>query len=331
MTRIVQVGLGPLGIKTATEFLERRQGALLGAVDPRFAGQPLAELVPGADPALKVAAQLDEFVDWSACDAAIVTTRSGLPECLETFRGVLATGTHVVSSCEELAYPTLQHPEASAELDALAKEQGRVLLGTGVNPGFLLDALPVMLSGVCRTVRRVTAGRVQDAASRRVPFQKKIGATLTPAEFEREAAAGTLRHVGLPESLHFVARYLGFELEGWNETLEPVIAERDLTCDLGPIPAGHVAGVRQVAVGNIGGDEVLRLEFQAAIGQANPRDWVLLDADPPVRAVIEGGVHGDHATTAILLNAVEAVREAAPGLRTMAEVRPPRCTRFARA
>jgi len=329
MSRIVQVGLGPLGIKAATEFLERNQGQLLGAVDPAHAGEPLAGLVPGADPSLTIVGSLDDFGDWDACDAAVVTTRSALPDCLETFRGVLAHGTHVVSSCEELAYPTLQHPEISAELNAFAEERGRVVLGTGVNPGFLLDALPVTLTSVCREVRRVTAGRVQDATTRRVPFQKKIGATLSPAEFEREAAAGTLRHVGLPESLHFVADHLGLQLEEWNETLEPVIAERELTCDLGPIPVGHAAGVRQVAVGHIGGKEVVRLEFQAAIGQANPRDWVELDADPPVRAVLEGGVHGDQATTAILLNAVEAVREAAPGLRTMADVRPPRCTRFA--
>ena len=325
MARIVQVGLGPLGVRAAREFLERGMGRITGAVDPAHAGRPLAELVEGADPSLTIAPDVTALGCWGDTDAAIVTTRSALPDCFETLRDLLGLGVHVVSSCEELSYPWLQHPIMSQELHERAVKARRVVLGTGINPGFLLDTLPVALTGVCHTVRGVVAGRVQDATTRRIPFQKKIGATLSPEAFQAEVEKGTLRHVGLPESLHFVLHYLSLPFDDWSETLEPVIADRDLECGLGPIPAGHAAGVRQVAVATRDGEEVVRLEFQAAIGQAEPRDWVELDADPPIKAVIEGGVHGDAATTSILLNAVGSVREAEPGLRTMADVRPPRC------
>ena len=114
-------------------------------------------------------------------------------------------------------------------------------------------------------------------------------------------------------------------LLGIGYTLDPVIAERDLECGLGPIPAGHAAGVRQVAEGWCDGRKVLRLEFVAAIGQADPHDSVTIDGDPPIDLVLRGGVHGDVATSAILLNSIDALRAAEPGLHTMATVRPPRC------
>jgi 4-hydroxy-tetrahydrodipicolinate reductase len=325
MVRIVQVGLGPLGLRTSREFLERGLGELVAAVDPALGGTPLAELVEGAPAGLTVVPDLDGVADWGAVDLALVTTRSALPDCADTFRQLFERGVHVVSSCEELAYPYLQHAELSEELDRLARGARCVLLGTGVNPGFLLDALPVMLSGVCHEVRGVVAGRVQDATTRRIPFQKKIGATLSMEAFQAEVEKGTLRHVGLPESLHFLADHLGIRFDSWSETLDPVVAETDMECGLGPIPKGHAAGVRQVATAVRDGREVIRLEFQAAIGQEGSRDWVSLDSDPPVRMVIEGGVHGDAATSSILLNAIGSALEAPPGLHTMATVRPPRC------
>jgi 4-hydroxy-tetrahydrodipicolinate reductase len=171
-------------------------------------------------------------------------------------------------------------------------------------------------------VRSLEIERVQDASTRRIPFQKKIGAGLDLAAFEREVAAGRLRHVGLGESLHFLAHHLGFPLERWDETLAPVVASGPLTCALGPIRAGQAAGVRQVAEGWVGGVPVLRLTFQAAIGQRDPHDRVRVDGDPPLDLVLQGGVHGDVATSALLLNALPALAEARPGLHTMASVRP---------
>jgi 4-hydroxy-tetrahydrodipicolinate reductase len=169
-------------------------------------------------------------------------------------------------------------------------------------------------------VRTIRCSRIQDASSRRVPFQKKIGAGITEAEFAKRVKDGTLRHVGLGESLHFIAHYVGLKIERWEEDIAPVLASRDLNCAIGPIAKGTPSGVRQTARGYFDEHTVVELEFQAAIGQADPHDRVVIDADPPIDCVIHGGVHGDLATSAIACNAIGRLLAAPPGLHTMASI-----------
>ncbi len=319
--RLLHVGLGPLGLRIQRDLLDKGLGRTIAAVDPapELVGRPLAELVDGA-PHLPVAASLDELENWEDIDAAVVTTSSELARCAPTFRALLERGVAVVSSCEELVWPWLRHEELAAELDECARRNGAQLLGTGVNPGYLMDALPVFASAVCKSVRGVRVARIQDATTRRLPFQRKIGAGLSPAQFEAAIAEGWLRHVGLGESLHFVAHSLGWKVERWSETIEPVLATKPLTSGLGAIEAGHAAGVRQVAEGWVDGKPTLHFEFQAAIGQPDPHDRVQLDSDPPIDLVLRGGVHGDIATSAIVLNSITPLVTARAGLHTMATI-----------
>lgn len=322
MKRILHVGLGPLGVRILQDMHDRESGHLVCAVDndPKVAGQPLNTLVPHADPKLRVLASLDDITDWDTIDAVIVSTASDLRACAETFRTLLKKGKSIVSTCEELIYPWLRHVALAEELDELAKRHGGRLLGTGVNPGFVMDALPAFATSVCKHVKAVSCYRIQDASMRRIPFQKKIGAGLDDAGFAIKVREGTLRHVGLGESLHFIAHYLNLPIERWDEDLAPVKAERDLTCGLGPIPRGKIAGVRQVARGYFDERVVIHLEFQAAIGQMDPYDRVLIDGEPPLDLRIPGGIHGDVATSAVVLNAIPRIMEAAPGLHTMGTI-----------
>ena len=322
MQRLLHVGLGPLGLRIEHDLLARRVGRVVAAVDmsPDLVGRRLASVVPGAGPDVVVLRGLAEIRDWEQFDAAIVTTSSDLRACADTLRTLLDHGVPVVSTCEELVFPWLRHPALSAELDELAKTRGAQLLGTGVNPGFVMDALPVFVSAVCNAVRSVRVERIQDATSRRVPFQQKIGAGLDVATFRARIANGSLRHVGLGESMHLIASCMGFEIERWSETIEPVLATAPLECAFGSIPVGHAAGVRQTAEGIVGGRPLLRFEFQAAIGQADPHDRVVLDSDPPIDLVIRGGVHGDTATSAIVINTLAPLVAAQPGLHTMATI-----------
>ncbi|MBL8861874.1 MAG: dihydrodipicolinate reductase [Planctomycetes bacterium] len=326
MLRILHVGLGPLGVKIVTDLHERGLGRVVAAVDvaPPLAGRKLADVVAGLQSDVVVRADLD--VDPRSYDAAIVTTSSDMGACAPTFHALLERGATVVSTCEELSWPYLRHAALARDLDALARKTGGRLLGTGVNPGFLMDAFPVAATAISRSVRGVEVHRFQDASSRRIPFQKKIGVGLDDAQFSAQVAAGTLRHVGLGESLHFVAARLGLKVSRWEEDIAPVYADRDLPSGLGLVPEGRICGVRQEARGYDGHRLVVNLKFQAAIGQQDPHDRVIVDGVPAIDLVWRGGVQGDIATSAITLNAIAALRAAPPGLHTMATIPLVSCT-----
>lgn len=320
--RVLHVGLGPLGRRIVSDLHVRGLGTVAAAVDvdPGLAGRDLSELVPEMEPGVTISADPDLASVQGDVNCAVVTTRSDLRVCAPTFRALLERGLPVVSTCEELLWPMLRHPGLAGDLDRIARDHGGRLLGTGVNPGFLMDTLPLAASAVCGSVEAVRAWRIQDASDRRIPFQKKIGAGLTDEEFRNRAADGTLRHVGLGESLHFVADGLGLTIDRWEETLDPVLAERDLESDVGPIRAGTPSGVRQEARGIHDGRVLVELVFQAAVGQDDPHDRVLLEGERNIDLRIDGGVHGDLATSAITLNALPPLMAAPPGLHTMATI-----------
>jgi 4-hydroxy-tetrahydrodipicolinate reductase len=320
MYSLLHVGLGPLGLRVIADLERRKLGRVVAAVDPapERVGRELAELVPGVPAGVRVCASLDEVDAWPRVRCAVVTTRSDLALCMDTFRALLARGTSVVSTCEELAWPWLRHPVLAQELHELAVRTRARIVGTGINPGFLMDALPIAATSACHHVRALRVERIQDARKRRVPFQRKVGVGLALPEFERRVAEGSLRHVGLGESLHFLAHYLGWRIERWEETLAPVVAERALASELGPVPAGHARGVRQEARAWVAGRLALELVFQAALDEPEPRDRAVIEGEPPVELVLPGGVHGDQATSALVLNTVRPLLAAEPGLHTMA-------------
>jgi 4-hydroxy-tetrahydrodipicolinate reductase len=322
MFRILHVGLGPLGQKIVSDLYARGLGEVVAAVDHagEFQGRTLADLVPQTGAPVPIQRGFGTIADWRAFDAAIVTTSSDLARCAPTFRELLGHGLAVVSTCEELCFPWLRHEKLARELDQLAKEHGGRLLGTGVNPGFMMDAFPATATAISRSVRSIEVHRFQDAASRRIPFQKKIGVGLDEAQFAAQIKAGTLRHVGLGESLHFLAAQFGFKIERWEETIEPIKAERDLESGLGPVKQGKACGVRQQARGWAEGRVVITLEFRAAIGLADPHDRVIVQGEPPIDLVWKGGVQGDIATSAIVLNSIGPLRAAPAGLHTMATI-----------
>ncbi len=324
---IVYLGLGALGRMIVADLAKRDLVTIAAAVDPlpTLAGRSLADVVPGA-PAIPIVASLDA-VDLSAIDAAIVTTASYVDACMPTFRTLLAAGCSIVSTCEELTWPWLKHAGLADELDALAKANNAAILGTGVNPGFMMDTIPVAVTSVCTSVNSILVERIQNATPRRIPFQRKIGVAMSEDAFAQGKLERSMGHAGLGESLQFVANRLNFTLERWDEDFDPVRAEQPIETALGPLAVGDISGVRQVARGYQDGRCVIELVFQAAVGQVDPRDRVVVDGTPPLDMTVKNGVHGDTATVAITINALRPVLEAAPGLHTMATVPVPGCWR----
>ena len=313
------IGAGPLGINIYRSALARRDIHITQVIDiePTYKGRDMGEHAGGEKTDMLIRESLDPA---NQTDIAILATVSDLPRILPQLMMLIQSGLPVVSTCEELFFPWESNKPLAEKIDAAAKEKGVAVLGTGVSPGFLMDTLPAMLTGVCNQVERIEIRRYQDAQFRRVPFQKKIGAGLSLEEFEKRKNEGNLRHVGLTESMQFIAAQLSWDVERTEDKIEPVIADRNMQTDILNIISGQVAGLRQIGRAWVNGEERIRLVFQASVGERDVYDEIEIFGTPHIRSRIMGGVHGDIATCAIILNACSSLLRAAPGLRTMADI-----------
>ncbi len=321
--RVVHTGVGPVGCRVIALILERPDLELVAVVDTdsEKVGRPLEGFVPdAAGLGLKIAAETTAAVKETQAVAITHTTVSYLPDCIDHLREIARAGVAMVSSTEELLYPWLRHPKWSAELDGLAKEHGSRLLGTGVNPGFLMDLLPVLANPPCERVRAVRAERVVNAATRRGPLQRKVGAGITVEQFATRGASGRFGHVGLSESGALLASCMGWDLDGLTETIEPVIAKERVTTEFVEVAPGMVAGIHQVVVGIMGGRDVLHLDLKMYVGALDPHDCFTLDSDPPIDWRCQRGVAGDPATAAILVNSLDRLLVTPPGLKTVTDL-----------
>lgn len=317
--RVVQYGVGPIGASIARLMRQKASLEIVGAIDkdPAKAGRDLGEVVGAKDAPWGVAISADaDAVFKKPVDAVVHSTSSYLTSVMDQLLACLAAGCCIVSTCEELAYPWRKHPELSAKLDAAAKEEGVALVGTGVNPGFVMDKLVLTLSAVAQRVDSAKALRVVDASKRRLPLQKKVGAGMTPEEFRAQVAAGVIKHHGLPESIAMVADGLGFTLDDISETIEPVIASEKVTTEFLEVAAGQVAGVHQIARGTFKGNAKVYMELKMYVGAKEPADTIELKGEPNLSLVIPGGTHGDVATAAVVVNAIPQILAAQSGLRT---------------
>lgn len=317
--RAALIGAGPLGINIYKYSLTRSDISITHVIDiePSLIGKDMGYHSGQNETGLLISG---EYSDLKNVEVAILATVSDLPRVGPQLLSLIEAGLSVVSTCEEMFFPWETSKEWSHTIDTAAKDKGVAVLGTGVNPGFLMDALPMMLSGVCHHVDRVEVRRYQDAQFRRIPFQKKIGAGLSYDEFEKKKNEGSLRHVGLTESMQFIAHQLGWSLDRHEDKIEPVIADRNIDTESLRIKSGQVSGIRQTGRGFVNNQERIKLSFQAAVGEPESYDEIEIFGVPHLRSRIIGGVHGDIATCSIILNACRSVLKASPGLRTMADV-----------
>ena len=308
---VVLLGLGEIGQAIARAALVRPELRIVAAVDPApsRAGRALSDVLGEPAPDATVARSLGEVAASARGGVVLAATRSRLTEVLPELEEAVRAGLHVVSTCEELAWPWLNHAEEATALDRLCHERNVAVLGTGVNPGFVLDRLPALLAQVTGPVRHLHGVRVVDVSRRRIALQRKVGAGLDEDEFHDRVERGEIGHVGLAESAAMAAEACaGVDEYEVDEEIVPLLAEEDAE---GPVPVarGRVAGLHHEARVFDGGREVVRLELTIAVGAADPRDEVNLDADPPVRVLVPGGIAGDAATANTVVNAVPALVE----------------------
>lgn len=324
-TRIAQFGLGPIGLQTLTLAASRPWADILGAVDidPAITHRDLGELT--GIPALqgkRVWPSLDELPGKPG--VVLHTSVSQFARAYPQIAPMARRGIHVVSSAEELVFPQLREPKLAAELDALCRENGARVVGAGVNPGFVMDLLPLFITGVSCRVEAVHVQRVVDASTRREPLQRKIGSGLPPEEFRERLRRGEAGHAGLRESLALIAHGLGWPLGELSELNEVVVAERTIQTRYFEVQAGQACGIHQRLEMKQGSRTRLSLDLRMALDAPDPHDAIQVEGEPPLRVRIEGGVAGDAATAAALVNSVPRLLQASPGLHWLTDLPMPR-------
>jgi 4-hydroxy-tetrahydrodipicolinate reductase len=321
--RVIHFGLGPIGAAVVRQVAGRKGFKIVGAVDidPAKAGRDLGE-VAGLGRALKIKVSGDarKAIKASKPDVAVLCTNSSLKKVLPQIEAILKLKVPIVSTTEELAYPTKVNIKYARAIHQMAKKSKVAVLGTGVNPGFVMDALPVMLTGVCERVEAVRVDRIQDARIRRLPFQQKIGAGLTREQFQKKVDDASVRHVGLTESVSMIADALGWKIDRVTDEIQPRIATETVASEFLAVDPGYVCGIVQDGIGYRDGNAVVTLHIEAYLGAAESYDAIEITGSPALKMKIAGGVHGDIATASMVVNSLPKILEAAPGLHTMRDM-----------
>ena len=321
--RVLMYGLGPIGAAVARQVASRKGFQIVGAVDidREKIGLDLGQVI-GLDKKLRVRITNDVAgaIKSGKPDVAVLCTSSSLKTVMPQIEGVLKKKVAIVSTTEELSYPVGKNRALAKKIDALAKKAKVAVVGTGVNPGFAMDALPIMLTGICERVDSIRVDRIQDARSRRLPFQQKIGSGLNKDQFAQKVKDGSVRHVGLAESVTMIADAMGWKLDQVTDDIQPKIAVQGVESELIAVDPGYVCGIVQDGIGYVKGKPVITLHMEAYLGAPESYDAVTVEGSPRITQKISGGLHGDVATASITVNSIPKILRVSPGLRTMADM-----------
>jgi len=314
-----------MGRLIAKLILLRKNLNLIGAIDidPQLINKKLSEILeikvdPSSD--IKVSSNLEFILSNMKVDVVIIATSSSLENVAPLIKQAVKKGCNVISICEELSYPYQYYPILSEELDVLAKSKNVSIVGTGINPGYLMDLLPIIITAPCQSVETIEVARMMNSAKRRVPFQRKIGTGLTPEEFHKKISQGEITgHVGLTQSIQMIISALGLE---YDEIIEypskEILTEKEFTTSYGEkVPKGFVCGLQSKAVAKKGEKDFITLDFKAFSGDHEEYDSIKIEGIPNIYQKIIGGVHGDLGTSAMVVNLIPIVFDAKPGLLTM--------------
>jgi len=319
--RFIQFGLGAIGLEFVKAALKKEWLELAGVVDidKEKIGKDIGEFIGINECGSIIGDDADKILSQTNADIAIVTTASGLRDVYPLLEKIIENKVNIVSTSEELFYPYTKNKELAEKIDKKAKENNVKVLGTGVNPGFVMDALAVVLSSICNDVKKIKIRRIVDLSTRRMQLQRKIGLGMEIKDFKEKVKENSIGHIGLYESLEFVADVCRFNLDSIEEYIEPIDSDKELKTDYFEIRQGKVKGMKHLCKGIKNNEEVIRLELDMVVGE-KPVDSVIIEGEPDVNMEINNGVSGDIATVAALINIIPKVINAKSGLLTMKEL-----------
>jgi 4-hydroxy-tetrahydrodipicolinate reductase len=320
---VIQYGLGPIGCELAKLVLDKKNLKLVGGidVDKSKVGKDLGLVIDyNKQLGIPVVNNLDEAIKIHKPDIILHATQSHLKNIKNQILDIIQHGINLISTAEELSYPWINNKEIANKIDSESKQFGVSVLGAGVNPGYILDAMVVALTGVSLEVDNIVATRVVDASKRRLPFQKKIGAGLSKQDFDSKLESGMFGHIGLIESLQIINNILGFKLTNITNVIKPVIANKKIITDSMTIEKNQVLGLNQIVTGKIRDETKIKLILEMYVGAQNPYDEISVNGQPNLTMHFKHGVHGDIATRAIIVNSISRVLDSNPGLHIVTDL-----------
>ncbi len=329
--RVLQWGLGAMGSGMAKLMLDKPGLQIVAAVDgrPDFLGKDLGEVLGvGKTLGVKVTNRPEDVLDKSQVDIVVIATTSWTSEQLPDLTKILSAGINCISIAEELSDVWAQNPELAKQIDDLAKKNGVSILGTGVNPGFVLDLLVVTLSGGCHTVERIEASRVNDLSPYGPTVMKSQGVGTTPEEFAAGVANGSIvGHVGFPESINMISDALGLGVDRIEQTRQPIVSSVYRETPYVKVQPGMVAGCAHIGIGYHGDKEVVKLihpqQIHPQMENQDTGDYINIFGKPEVHMAIKPEIAGGIATMGIAVNMIPHVVAATPGLKRMIDLPTP--------
>ncbi len=326
--RVLQWGLGAMGSGIAKLMLEKSGLQIVAAVDSysEYVGKDLGEVLDvGKNLGVIVTNQPETVLDKEKVDLVTIATTSWVEKQMPDLRKILSAGINVISIAEEMSHAEAQSPELAKELDELAKANGVTILGTGVNPGYVLDYLVVMLTAGCHSVDRIEASRVNDLSPYGPTVMETQGVGTTPGEFRKGVEEGTIvGHVGFPESIQMISEALGLNVDRIEETREPIVSNVYRETPHVKIQPGMVAGCAHISVGYVGDKEVIRLihpqQVHPQLEDQDTGDYINIYGVPEIHMAIKPEIAGGIATMGIVVNMVPHVAAASPGLKRMIDL-----------
>lgn len=328
--RVAQWGLGAMGQGVARLILAKDGLELVGALDinPELAGKDVSAVLGGDPVGVAITNDPASILDSSKVDVITIATTSWVKHQLPDLKAILSAGINVVSIAEEMAAPEAQTPEAAAEIDALAKEHGVCAIGVGVNPGFVLDHLVVVLTAGSQEVTRIEASRINDLSPYGHTVLSTQGVGTTPEEFQAGVADGSIvGHVGFPESIRLISDALGLGVDKVEQSLEPIIATKPRQARDRVIEPGKVAGCNHIAVGYRGDQEVIRLVHPQQVDPGaegiDTGDYITIFGTPEIHMSTGPEIAGGTATAGIAVNTIPRIVAASPGLKRIIDLPSP--------
>lgn len=332
--KVVVWGFGAMGKGMADMLLTKKGVEITGVCDLHkdLVGNSIFNVLEadkGNHNEVLVSNDIDSLLNKENCDLVLLCTDSFTKKAFPKLVRIMEKGINVISTAEEMAYPKAQEPELAKELNKIAKANGVTCLGTGINPGFIMDLLVVALSGTMTDVEHIEANRVNSLSPFGPAVMEEQGVGITVDEFNNGVETGTLAgHVGFAESIHMIADALGKPINGFDQQMKPIVTTVDRKSKYGEALKGNIAGVNMTGQGLVDGEVFIDMkhpqQIEPEMEGTHTGDYITLKGTPEINMAITPEIDGGIGTIAMCVNMIPHVINARPGLKTMIDLPVPR-------